>query len=109
MLGSLNPFDSLGPRHAFLISGVVFVLLGVFAFDSHLVFSGNVIFSVGVLLGVRSLSGLLARYLFFIGLLVSFKAPVLGIGIEAVECALWAKAALFGRARNFAKLALAAL
>lgn len=86
--------NSLRPRHAFVVSGVAFVLLGFLLFDTHLIFAGNIIFALGVLSKIASVKELPAYALFISGLIVSLRLPSLGILLELVSLALWAQSRL---------------
>ncbi|OAG29275.1 hypothetical protein NEDG_01348 [Nematocida displodere] len=82
---------TLHPKHAFIFSGLLFMLLGFLLLDRQLLFSGNIVLALGICFGIRSGRHLKALLIFGCGFLLSFYTPRIGIMIEAVSLVPWAQ------------------
>ncbi|KAI5180628.1 hypothetical protein NEOKW01_0912 [Nematocida sp. AWRm80] len=91
MLNRLSLGDILKPRHAFILSGLLFIGMGLFLFDSHLIKCGNIVLSIGVIMGISSLRNIIPMVIFVLGSLCALVTPKIGIMIEIVSFVLWGK------------------
>lgn len=80
--------------HAFFAAGAFFVGMGVLLLDGVLVAAGNVVLAMGVMMGVRSTTDIPSLLLFFSGMLLSFRAPRLGVFLEVMSLGMWSKQVL---------------
>lgn len=80
--------------HAFFAAGAFFVGMGVLLLDGVLVAAGNIVLTMGILMGIRSTTDIPSLLLFFSGMLLSFRAPRLGVFLEIISLGMWSKQVL---------------